>query len=368
MQSTLGIGALFGVPAYFNGVIYLSGVDDAMKAFPISNATLTTPPSSRTSISYGAPGSVPSISANGTANGIVWVIEASGSGTLRAYDAGNLATELYNSRQNSTRDSLGSYVKFSVPTVVNGRVYAGTRNSLVVYGLLNQPALPSAGVVNAAGFRPGPLAPGSFLVLFGENLMQSTATASTFPLPTTLAGVTLRINGVPAPIYYVSPTQVSAQIPYETAPGAGTAVLTVGGSSLPAVTFTVQAVSPGIFIDPANWALAQDANGVSISPTRPAPAGSYVVVYGTGQGSVDNPVPTGAPAPLSPLSRMTSPVTATVGGQSAEVFFAGLTPTLVGVFQINLRIPLLPPGDYPLVITIGGAQSNSAQIGVSAAP
>ncbi len=66
----------------------------------------------------------------------MWAIESSGGGTLRAYDAGNLASELYNSGQNRTRDNLGSYVKFSTPTIVNGKVYAGTQNSLAVFGLL----------------------------------------------------------------------------------------------------------------------------------------------------------------------------------------------------------------------------------------
>jgi hypothetical protein len=81
-------------------------------------------------------GAVPGVSANGDADGIVWVLESSGGGVLRAYDATNIANELYNSSQNRARDGLGSYVKFSTPTIANGKVYAGTQNSLAVYGLL----------------------------------------------------------------------------------------------------------------------------------------------------------------------------------------------------------------------------------------
>ena len=127
-------GEIFGMPAYFNNTVYFSGVGDSIKAFSLSNAHLS--PVSRSAFTFGFPGSVPSISSNGTSNGIVWAIENTGSAVLHAYDATNLARELYNSDQNRPRDNPGSYVKFSVPTIANGRVYAGTKNSVAVYGLL----------------------------------------------------------------------------------------------------------------------------------------------------------------------------------------------------------------------------------------
>src|SRR5260370_28611292 len=126
---------MFSTPAYFNGTVYFSGGGDNLKAFPISNAFFATTPSSQSATKMGGLGAVPSVSANGAENGIVWVTESSGGGILRAYDAANLATELYNSGQNRARDALGSYVKFSTPTIVNGKVYAGTQNSLPVFGL-----------------------------------------------------------------------------------------------------------------------------------------------------------------------------------------------------------------------------------------
>jgi len=125
----------YGTPAYWNGNVYFSGVNDNVKAFAVANGQLSGPMSKSPS-TYGFPGATPAVSANGTTNGIVWVIEPIKS-ILHAYDATNLANELYNSTQASGgRDSLGSNVKFAPPTVVNGKVYIGTKNAVVVYGLL----------------------------------------------------------------------------------------------------------------------------------------------------------------------------------------------------------------------------------------
>jgi hypothetical protein len=121
--------------AYWNGNVYFSGVNDSVKAFTIANGTITGP-TSRGSKIFGFPGASPSVSANGTSNGIVWVVEPI-QAVLHAYDATNLANELYNSTQAAGgRDALVSNVKFAPPTVVNGKVFIGTQTQLVVYGLL----------------------------------------------------------------------------------------------------------------------------------------------------------------------------------------------------------------------------------------
>jgi hypothetical protein len=125
----------YGTPAYWNGNVYFSGVNDNVKAFAFANGQLSGPMSKSPS-TYGYPGATPAVSANGTTNGIVWVIQPVIS-ILHAYDATNLANELYNTTQASGgRDSLGSNTKFAPPTVVNGKVYVGTKNAVVVYGLL----------------------------------------------------------------------------------------------------------------------------------------------------------------------------------------------------------------------------------------
>ena len=129
----------FGSPAYFNNAVYYSGADDFLDRYSLTNGLLSVTPVSESPTKFNR-GSTPSISANGSTNGIVWAIDqgatSSASAVLHAYNARNLSQELYNSNQNATRDNLGPGIKFSVPTVVNGKVYIGTKNSLVVYGLL----------------------------------------------------------------------------------------------------------------------------------------------------------------------------------------------------------------------------------------
>ena len=125
----------FSTPPYWNGNVYFSGAKDAIKRFRLSTTTskLTTTPSDRSPTTYAFPGSNPVVSANGSGSGILWAVEK-GAGVLHAYDATKLSTELYNTTQNATRDSLGNAIKFAPPLVVNGKVYVGTSDHLVVYG------------------------------------------------------------------------------------------------------------------------------------------------------------------------------------------------------------------------------------------
>ena len=128
-------GGVFSMPAYFNGAVYYGAVGDALKAFPIVSAKLAGTPSSQSTHHFGYPGTTPSVSANGTANGIVWAIE-NGGAVLYAYDATNLTNELYNSNQAANSRDHFSGNKFITPMVVNGRVYVGTATSVAVFGLL----------------------------------------------------------------------------------------------------------------------------------------------------------------------------------------------------------------------------------------
>jgi len=133
-------GMVFSTPAFFNGTLYYGAVGDNLKAFPMNNAKLNPTPSSRSVIAFGHPGTTPSITANGTQNGIVWALESSlnTSAVLRAYDASNLSRELYDSNEApNNRDSFGNGNKFITPMVVNGKVYIGTTTGVAVFGLLN---------------------------------------------------------------------------------------------------------------------------------------------------------------------------------------------------------------------------------------
>jgi hypothetical protein len=131
-------GQVYSTPAYFNGTLYYGAVSDSLKAFPLTNATLTTY-SSQSSTKFPYPGTTPGISANGTQDGIVWALESStgSAGVLHAFDATNLARELYNSGQAANgRDSFGTGNKFITPLIVNGKVYVGTQTGVTVFGLL----------------------------------------------------------------------------------------------------------------------------------------------------------------------------------------------------------------------------------------
>ena len=127
-----GTHGVYGAPAYFNGRVYYGAVGDVLRAFSLTNALLSTAAVSQTTTQFPYPGATPSISANGAQNGIVWAVENSGTqGVLHAYDATNLAAELYNSGQAGARDSFGPGSKFNPPTIANGKVYIGTQADLV---------------------------------------------------------------------------------------------------------------------------------------------------------------------------------------------------------------------------------------------
>lgn len=133
-------GQVYSTPAFFNGVLYYAADGEPLKAFPMTNAKLATTSSSQSSASFAYPGATPSVSANGTANGIVWALQSntSAAAVLHAYDATNLAHELYNSTQAAGgRDSFGNGNKYIAPVIVNGKVYVGTPTGVAVFGLLS---------------------------------------------------------------------------------------------------------------------------------------------------------------------------------------------------------------------------------------
>jgi hypothetical protein len=127
-------GGVFSMPAYFNGMVYYGAVGDSLKAFPVVSGKLQTSPASHSTHAFSYPGTTPSVSANGTSNGIVWAVD--NSGTLYAFDAGDLTKVLYDSSTAPMgRDSFSGN-KFITPMVANGKVYVGTPNSVAVFGLL----------------------------------------------------------------------------------------------------------------------------------------------------------------------------------------------------------------------------------------
>ena len=135
-------GGIYAAPAYWNGRIYLLASGDYLSSFPVRQGKLADKPDVMGAQRFGNPGATPAISADGARNGIVWLIDTKAwNGTdrpavLHAYDAANVARELWNSEQNSDRDRVGLTLRFTIPTVVNGRVYVEAKRRVDVYGML----------------------------------------------------------------------------------------------------------------------------------------------------------------------------------------------------------------------------------------
>jgi uncharacterized protein (TIGR03437 family) len=339
-----GVKSFFGNPAYFNNRLYFCGWQQ-LKVFPVFNAQMTATPESQTSDYIQWPGCVPTISANGTSSGIVWLLDVAG--LLRAYDATNVTKALYNSGQNSARDALGDAVKFAAPMVANGKVYAGTQTALVVYGLLAPQS--SITVANAASGSAGPLAPGSIASLYGTGLPSSAA---------------LTVNGVTAPIFGAIQSQINFQIPFEVGPGMATVNLTANGAVITTTTIQIGSVGPGLFTQAGGGAAVLNQDYSVNGPGTPAAVGSVVAAYLTGLGPVQPAVATGVEAPLSVLSRTMGSVTATIGGMPATVGFSGLAPGYTGLYQVNVLVPHLTSGQYPLQISVNGVAANAAPISI----
>ena len=233
------------------------------------------------------------------------------------------------------------------------------------------PSFSSEQVVHAASFEPGGVVPGGIFTVFGSSLgprdpQQSQAfDPATGLLPTRLGGVTVTFDEVPAPLFFVSRGQINLQVPFETAGRAETVVrIDYDGAGSPAVSVPVDAARPGLFASPDGArAIVLNQDGTLNSPDLPAFRGEVVTLFATGQGVVDPPLATGAPAPPEPLRRAASPAVSIGGAQipAENILFAGLTPGFAGLLQVNARIPVGTPAgdDVEVAISIGGAVSQS---------
>jgi hypothetical protein len=137
-------GGVYAAPAYWNGHVFILASNDVLKDFTFDNGALSDTPAASGQQKFANPGAGPVVSANGTRNAIVWLIEtkvwndynSSKVSILHAYDAANVSRELYNTEQNSARDRGGPTVRFAISTVANGRVYVGAKGQVDVYGLI----------------------------------------------------------------------------------------------------------------------------------------------------------------------------------------------------------------------------------------
>jgi len=231
-----------------------------------------------------------------------------------------------------------------------------------------QPVLPSNGIVNAATFLPGPLAPGEIASLFGANLgprdpVIFSLDPATNKLPTTLGGTTITFNGVKAPLFFVSANQVNFQVPFEIAfQNSAQMVVNVAGLSPAATIVPIADAALGIFtVAGTNRAAALNQDNSLNSPDNPAPVGSVIQLFVTGQGMLDTKIETGSLAPASPPfpAPRLQPVGVTIGGIQANVLFAGLAPGFAGLTQINAEIPraVIPSSNVAVSVGMGFFQS-----------
>jgi uncharacterized protein (TIGR03437 family) len=250
-------------------------------------------------------------------------------------------------------------------TSVVGTVDANTAATVVNQG----------GTVNAASLVSGaPVSPGEFISIFGFNLAPSTARSNSLPLETTLAGTQVLLDGQPLPLDFVSSGQINAVMPYST-PVNGIQELVVkqnGVYSLPEA-LVVATANPAVFTQDSSGqgagvivVVKADGRQFTASASQPASAGDSLVIYCAGLGPVNPAIADGMGAPPSPHSNTVNLVTVTIGGQNAQVKFAGLAPGFAGLYQVNV---VVPPGttagaNVPVVLTTAGFSSAPVTVAI----
>jgi uncharacterized protein (TIGR03437 family) len=205
----------------------------------------------------------------------------------------------------------------------------------------------NAVVVNAASYEPG-VSPGALATIFGDNLttVSDVVLADTNPLPIQLAGVEVLVSGFSAPIYGIAyangEDQISIQVPYEAPTGPGAAEIQVYDAGTLVADFFTDSFTedPGIFTYNGNFAIAEDSNYSIIGPDNPANPGEALVLYVTGLGPLNQDLVDGYGSPTSPpFAQTADPFEVILDGENCNVFFSGLVPGFLGVYQINFYVP-----------------------------
>jgi uncharacterized protein (TIGR03437 family) len=234
------------------------------------------------------------------------------------------------------------------------------------------PAYTADSIVNASNYTSGPFAPNSVLSIFGYNLSWSTAwpafnAIASYTFPTQLAGVQVYIDNSPAPLLYVSGSQINFIVPDNQISGDVTFRVAREGVSGPEVTVALVDAAPQLFDNGAGYALATHGDGALLTDASPAHGGEIIVVYATGMGATEpNPSPGGVPQSAAPLVWLASLSVSLDGAvlPSFRIKYAGATPLSAGLYQINLE---LPPdvGTDPAIQVAMRAQSSAAGLKIA---
>jgi uncharacterized protein (TIGR03437 family) len=253
-----------------------------------------------------------------------------------------------------------------------------TTDEMAVVGLgytfdsehLSPPLMSANSIVNSASYVGEASAPGAVVTLFGIGLGSSWESATSSPLPRTLAnGVRITVDGIAAPLFYASPSQVNFQVPFEvTSPTAAVTLTRSEDGARQTIQMPMKAAHPGIYTTTGDGkgpaAATHSGSGTLVGASSPAARGEWLVLYANGLGAVTPVVQSGA-APEG-LSGTVNPASVSVGGVPAEVYFAGLAPGFVGLYQINFRVPEGAPvgAETSLRVTVAGVESNVATLSV----
>jgi uncharacterized protein (TIGR03437 family) len=202
--------------------------------------------------------------------------------------------------------------------------------------------------------------------IYGSALATQAVSASTLPLPTNVNGTQVLIGGIQSPLFYVSPGQVNAQIPFELQAGQQYQVIvSANGALTTPQPIQLNGGTPAVLQFTSGLLVAQHQDYSLVSTTSPAVPGEYLTFYMSGLGATDIPVPSGQASPTSPLANVLDVPTLTINGTQVPLLFAGLTPGLVGLYQINLQVPAgLPSGTYNVVVAQDGVASNTTLLPV----
>jgi uncharacterized protein (TIGR03437 family) len=281
-------------------------------------------------------------------------------------------------------DGSGTLELSQVGLGAGGKAFAGSSvddsdpTAYAVYFGVQMPALTGGGVfvnpqgvLNGAGFAPAgnPISPGEFIAIFGTGFTTTSRTAPP-PYPLTLGGITVLINGKPAPLYFVSATQINALVPYSTQ-GPTATIVVQGTASSNTATVPVAPTAPGIFT------LNQSGSGLGAithadftvaDAAHPAISGETVLIFLTGMGPVTPTVTDGTAGGSTPLSNTNAKPTVLAGGLEATVLFSGLAPGFPGLYQINAKLPVFAAvpssGTIPLAIQVGNSFHDQVDLSV----
>ncbi len=222
-------------------------------------------------------------------------------------------------------------------------------------------------ISNAASGQAGGLAPGSYVSIYGTRLSDAFQLEPTAALPVALSGVSVSFDGgglsLPGGIHFVSGVQVNTQIPWEFQ-GQSSVQVKVTVTGLPSYVFTLPLAtySPGLFQN-SGVAAVEDSKYNILGANTPAVRGDTIQIFANGLGPVTNQPNSREPSSLTQLSETTRRPTVTIGGINAPVSFSGLTPGVVGLYQVNAEVPAnVPSGAQDLVITINGVSSMPAKL------